>query len=449
MSNKKKRIKNANTKIDKKTAEKLVSTKVNINDGWADDVTLVYPEGSWKPDDSELIMVDIDEDERQAKREAEIREAEELQRIIQEDSSLGKKKIQPFRLFMIVWLGLLSICIAIGLHLFYNFLEKYEAAYQASRPVHDMDRLLETFKIMDMDTITNLMTVKPEISEFETEDDLKGYIKSLLLDKELGYLTTSNHLEDFPEYYITADGYILGVVSLRKQPVSTKEYNFPEWYISSLEIYTDAQHSVRVEKPDNYQLLINGMPVDTTYRYEKDIKIGNKQTYFGDRITIPTLEKYYVNGLFEKPEITAIDCFGEECEVVWNEARGIYEIPFAKPSNMDELEEYCIQAACDYTNWVSQDAEEDIINKYFETDSELLDMIKAGTSRKYFTRHSNTNIQNIQVLEHVVYNEKAMYASISLDQHMDVWGLDTIVDVQCNFFYLNTDEGWKIISIMY
>lgn len=72
-TNKKKRIKNTSTKIDKKTADKLVSTKVNINDGWADDVDLVYPEDSWKPGDAELVMVSLDDDEAISENEARIK----------------------------------------------------------------------------------------------------------------------------------------------------------------------------------------------------------------------------------------------------------------------------------------------------------------------------------------------------------------------------------------
>lgn len=463
----------SNSKLDPKLADKLVNTKVDINDGWADDVHLLYPEESWKPDDYNLTKVDIEPDDPVVKKSdkksgkkneeafltkeerqkaSDERKKEELKRIIKEDSTSNKKIVHPFRLFMLLWIGTLIIAIAIGLNYFYKYLEDYEADYQASRPFHTMDDLMVTFDTMDVNTIINLMTVTPEINEFETTDNLNSYILSLLHGKEIAYTTTANHSEDFPEYYITADGYIVAVVGLKKEPLSPNSDNasrFPKWYISSFEFYTDAQYSVRVEKPSNYKLCINGYLVEDSYRYESNIDIGDKQDYFGSNVIIPKLEKYYINGFYEKPYLTAISCFGTECEVVWNETRGIYEVPLAKPDDYDELEEFAIQAACDYTNWVSQDAEEDIINKYFEKDSELLKMIKAGTSRKYFTRHTDTNIQNIQVLELTVYNEKAMYASISLDQHMKVWGEDTIVSVQCNFYYLKTDDGWKIISIMF
>lgn len=450
MANKTKKTKKnqAMTQIDKAVADKLVTTKVNIHDGWADDVPLLYPEGSWKPDDHALIKVDIDA----TVQDDEITEettSKDIKEIIKEDSTLNRRKVHPFRLFMIIWLGLLSISIAVGLGFFYEFLDEYQQTYEASRPFHEMDSLMDVFAASDMDSIVNLMTVTPDINEFETSENVKSYISTLLDGKKIEYTPTANHTDDFPEYYITADGYIIAVVTLKKQPTTSLKYNFPEWYISTFELYTDAQYSVRVEKPTNYTLCINGIPVGSQYQYEGYIDIDDKQKYFGSRVIIPQLEKYYVNAFYEKPYLTAISCFGTECEVVWNEERGIYEVPFAEPDNMDALKEYAIQAACDYTNWVSQDADDDIIDQYFEADSELLDMIKAGTSRLYFTRHTDTNIQNIQILEMTVYNEKAMYASISLDQHMTVWGEDTIVPVQCNFFYLYTDDGWKIISIMF
>ena len=41
--------------------EDWVNFSVDIHDGWADDVSLVYPEGSWRPDDGELTTLSIDE----------------------------------------------------------------------------------------------------------------------------------------------------------------------------------------------------------------------------------------------------------------------------------------------------------------------------------------------------------------------------------------------------
>ena len=46
--------------IDNKTRKALTETKVNINDGWADDVPIVYNTDKWMPEDADLTMVKID-----------------------------------------------------------------------------------------------------------------------------------------------------------------------------------------------------------------------------------------------------------------------------------------------------------------------------------------------------------------------------------------------------
>ena len=60
-----------------------------------------------------------------------------------------------------------------------------------------------------------------------------------------------------------------------------------------------------------------------------------------------------------------INDLGEETPVVWNMDRGIYEVPFSEDPEAQEVQEYCIQASCDYANWTSQDAPANIIEMYY------------------------------------------------------------------------------------
>ena len=237
--------------IDNKTRKALTETKVNINDGWADDVPIVYNTDKWMPEDADLTMVKIDalegkhhrrvkhtaldkaespdnpkpvvpvkktsakpvlkdesdskpipaipvaaskkkaditkdqealagqlttslelislEDEakkleEKAKKEKKKKLAkeikpEEIEKFLEAEGRVQKKnKIHPFRMFMIIWLGILAITISVLLGRFYNFLENYEAVYQASRPYHNMDELLTHFYNLDVNT--NMKTVK-------------------------------------------------------------------------------------------------------------------------------------------------------------------------------------------------------------------------------------------------------------------------------------------------
>ncbi len=528
--------------IDNKTRKALTETKVNINDGWADDVPIVYNTDKWMPEDADLTMVKIDalegkhhrrvkhtaldraespdnpkpvvpvkktsakpvlkdesdskpipaipvaaskkkadiakdqealagqlttslelislEDEakkleEKAKKEKKKKLAkeikpEEIEKFLEAEGRVQKKnKIHPFRMFMIIWLGILAITISVLLGRFYNFLENYEAVYQASRPYHNMDELLTHFYNLDVNELYNLMTVKPVTNEFETEENVKHYMQTLLEDKMFTYYETQASSKELPEYFVAADGYVVAKVALRKVVGETLEYSFPKWYISSFELYSDAQYSVRIEIPSNYSISINGISVSDEYAYETGIEIDDEK-YFQNYITdFPTLEKYYCTGFYEEPSLYATNFFGTQADIVWNMDRGIYEVPFSLPDDYEEIAEYATQVVTDYAFFISQDAGDDALDKYFPEGEELLKMIKASTSRQFFTHHSETHMENIQLNDFIMYTPDCVYVGITMDQHLKIWSGDEVVPINGNFCYVKIDGEWKVCAIKY
>ncbi len=574
--------------IDNKTRKALTETKVNINDGWADDVPIVYNTDKWMPEDADLTMVKIDalegrhhrrvkhtaldkaespdnpkpvvpvkktsakpvlkdesdskpipaipvaaskkkaditntektpdtkdsvkeprskeslkenvlketlskekstkqisakkdiakeqealagqlttslelislEDEakkleEKAKKEKKKKLAkeikpEEIEKFLEAEGRVQKKnKIHPFRMFMIIWLGILAITISVLLGRFYNFLENYEAVYQASRPYHNMDELLTHFYNLDVNELYNLMTVKPVTNEFETEENVKHYMQTLLEDKMFTYYETQASSKELPEYFVAADGYVVAKVALRKVVGETLEYSFPKWYISSFELYSDAQYSVRIEIPSNYSISINGISVSDEYAYETGIEIDDEK-YFQNYITdFPTLEKYYCTGFYEEPSLYATNIFGTQADIVWNMDRGIYEVPFSLPDDYEEIAEYATQVVTDYAFFISQDAGDDALDKYFPEGEELLKMIKASTSRQFFTHHSETHMENIQLNDFIMYTPDCVYVGITMDQHLKIWSGDEVVPINGNFCYVKIDGEWKVCAIKY
>lgn len=528
--------------IDNKTRKALTETKVNINDGWADDVPIVYNTDKWMPEDADLTMVKIDalegkhhrrvkhtaldraespdnpkpvvsvkktsakpvlkdesdskpipaipvaaskkkadiakdqealagqlttslelislEDEakkleEKAKKEKKKKLAkeikpEEIEKFLEAEGRVQKKnKIHPFRMFMIIWLGILAITISVLLGRFYNFLENYEAVYQASRPYHNMDELLTHFYNLDVNELYNLMTVKPVTNEFETEENVKHYMQTLLEDKMFTYYETQASSKELPEYFVAADGYVVAKVALRKVVGETLEYSFPKWYISSFELYSDAQYSVRIEIPSNYSISINGISVSDEYAYETGIEIDDEM-YFQNYITdFPTLEKYYCTGFYEEPSLYATNIFGTQADIVWNMDRGIYEVPFSLPDDYEEIAEYATQVVTDYAFFISQDAGDDALDKYFPEGEELLKMIKASTSRQFFTHHSETHMENIQLNDFIMYTPDCVYVGITMDQHLKIWSGDEVVPINGNFCYVKIDDEWKVCAIKY
>ncbi|MDE6686345.1 MAG: hypothetical protein K2K17_03405, partial [Lachnospiraceae bacterium] len=123
-----------------------VDYTVDIHDGWADDVALVYPDGGWKPEEGELTTLDLETDGtsfgKSPEGYADAENSPTAAEIIQQSQTAVKPKTHYFRTFLIIWLGLLAIAIAFALGYFYDFLDSYEIAYQTSLPYHMMDNIM-------------------------------------------------------------------------------------------------------------------------------------------------------------------------------------------------------------------------------------------------------------------------------------------------------------------
>ena len=131
------------------------------------------------------------------------------------------KKSHPFALFMGIWFSFLILALVLFVGKFYQYLKSYEAEYQASLPHHVAEDAVETIRSGDMAAVYELMSAKPVISEFETEENLYRYMSTLVNDKQISYAKTTDYTEDSPEYFLTADRYIIGKMLLKKS--STEE----------------------------------------------------------------------------------------------------------------------------------------------------------------------------------------------------------------------------------
>ena len=172
--------------------------------------------------------------------------------------------------------------------------------------------------------------------------------------------------------------------------------------------------------------------------------------YFQNYITdFPTLEKFYCTGFYEEPSLYATNIFGTQADIVWNMDRGIYEVPFSLPDDYEEIAEYATQVVTDYAFFISQDAGDNALDKYFPEGEELLNMIKASTSRQFFAHHSETHMENIQLNDFIMYTPDCVFIGITMDQVLKMWSGDEVVPINGNFCYVKIDGEWKVCAIKY
>lgn len=365
----------------------------------------------------------------------------------------GKKKVNLFLVFLISWLVIVTGLIAWFLIRFNDFAGKYEEQYQASLPYHVAEQVTQHFTDGDVDYILNSMASKPAVSGFEDESVLRDYVTSLIKGKSFVYTETENYREDSPEYYVkTSDGLVVAKFGLAEDKSANLPYGFKAWQENTLEFYTAATCGFDVYAPETYKVYVNGIELNESNSSMELIESDLNQ-YVEPYATIPGTVRYKGEGLYVKPVVTAVDFRGDTCQLEYNEDLDVYTADFLTEfDEYDELSELAISFASTFANYISQDAGEYALDKYFPKGSQALSYIKRNSSRQLFTSHGKVSIHNEEIRDCVVYSDNVVYMEVYVEQYMEMyWGSDEpeVLPTDAHVFFVKIDGKWLIGGIKY
>ena len=292
------------------------------------------------------------------------------------------KKLDFFLVFLICWLVLVTGFVAWFLLRFNDFAASYEEQYQKSLPYHTAAVITEHFNNHDVDYIISRMAQKPAVTAFEDETTVRDYVASLIEGKTFIYSETENFRDDAPEYYIkTSEGLIVARAILAEDKSQTLPYGFKAWYESNIEFYTAASNGFNITAPKTFKVYVNGVELNAANSTCTLIESELNQ-YVEPYATIADNVNYQGNGLYVRPVVTAVDYLGNECVCTYDGSEDTYTVEY--PSDFDEyedLEEYAIKFTSTFANYISQDAGDTALDKYFPKGSQTLSYIKRNSSR--------------------------------------------------------------------
>lgn len=365
----------------------------------------------------------------------------------------GKSKINFFLVFLISWLVIVTAFIAWFLLRFNSFAAVYESEYEASLPYHTAEAITQKFNDQDVDFIVASMTSKPAVTAFEDENVVHEYVASLINGHHFDYIETDSSREDEPEYYIkTEDGILVARVELKEDKSVSLPYGFKAWEQESLEFFTAASFEVDITAPETYTVYINGVQVTDMY-LDGEIVPSELTQYVDPYAVIPGTAKYLVKGLYKRPTVTAVDYLGNECECVYDSQNDKYVVGFIKDfEGREELEEFAIDFTSTFANYISQDAGNYALDKYFPSGSAALSYIKRNSSRELYTRHGAVSIHNEEIKDVIVYSEDVVYMEIYVEQWMEMyWGSDEpeVIPTDAHVYFVNIDGKWLVGGIQY
>ena len=358
------------------------------------------------------------------------------------------KRINPVYVVLGIWFFFLILAVVLFDGKFYQYLQSYEEEYQASLPEHVAEKVVSIVAKNDMASVHNLMTEKPDITEFETEENLYHHMSSLVEGKSIAFSKTSDYSPESPEYFITADRYIIAKLKLAKSQTQNRPYKLPVWETELFEFYTDAQHEVRFMCPTGYKVTVNGQAVDPKYAYKTEKAKGEE--YFKDDTVLPEIKTYLIEGLYEEATVEAVSSDGTAIKPTFDSQLGMYRVPFTVSAETEEeMIEFMKKASLAYIHYVAKDASQETAAQYFMKGTNYLQMVEYGTSRLYYPWHQIKS-EDFEVVEFNPYDEDHFYCQLNVNQLLVLAGpQEKNMLTECRFYCKRTANGFKVCGLEY
>ena len=218
-----------------------------------------------------------------------------------------KQSARRFALGMVVYALTFIVLTAIGLRIFWGFIDGYEK----SQPSHAIDSYIESF---DSEHIRALCAdfVSALDHELQSEEDSYAIIEGLFKG-ELRYSKNSvESTEDRLVYRILSEDRMLGTMALNR----SGEGNNVVWTVSDERFdFSDLVNSAEFLAPAEWQISCNGATLGEKYITETGIRYPSMEEAYDYGFKLPTLVRYRIGNYIGEPEILALDAEGNEAQL--------------------------------------------------------------------------------------------------------------------------------------
>ncbi len=218
-----------------------------------------------------------------------------------------RRSARRFALAMIVYALTFVVFLAVGLRLFWGYIDGFER----TQPSHAIDRYIQSF---DSEHIRDLSAdfVSSLDHRLQSEEDSYALIESLFKG-ELRYSKNSvESTDDRLVFTIHTGKRMLGTMALCK----SGEGNDAVWTVEDERFdFSDLLNSAEILAPADWQVSCNGNPLGGEYIVETGIRYPSMEEAYDYGFQLPTLVRYEIGNYIGDVEITARDADGNEAQL--------------------------------------------------------------------------------------------------------------------------------------
>lgn len=168
-------------------------------------------------------------------------------------------------------------------------------------------------------------------------------------------------------------------------------------------------------------------------------------------LTLPTINKYYIDFAYDTDSILWKNRFGEVVIPDYDKVRNSYSFGLVSDETVREEAVSFVQSFIEqYALFCANDAEAEALADFFPADSEFYKLVKKMDNR-WYNAHSNLTFQNHELKEYFAYCDNLAYVHITMEQRMLVRALGKyqVYNIDLPVWIVKLDGTWYIARIIF
>jgi len=341
-------------------------------------------------------------------------------------------------------LVVLGIVLSVTLFVvFWNFL----TAYEKSQPKHEMENVINLFEAGDSAQIVKYMTYN--LTTFENDDTIIKYLDSLLMDGQWTFeQKTGAYSKNTPVYKVKKDGVAVATVTLLKSS-DKAEFKMDKWELQSIGDILSTPDDYVITAPTGSAIYVNGIALPNQYITEKNIAIPDLAPT-SKYTSVPTMVRYRVAGLYQKPQILAVGV------VLNTELVATYEnehtLRFAFESNQEfnaSQENRIIEITQIYGRYVINDAKFASLSPYIVANSDSYKFLNTISSINiWYGNHSLPEFVNLIVNNYQIYTTNCYSCDISFTLTFILANKTFQYPTNLRYYFVKSGDVWRIADFV-
>ena len=218
-----------------------------------------------------------------------------------------KNSSRRFALGMIVYAMVFVVFLAIGLRIFWGYIDSFEK----SQPKHAIDAYVESFDSEHIRALSSDFVASLD-HRIQSEEDAYALIESLFKG-DLRYSKNSvESTDDRLVYAIFSDKRMLGTMVLSRSGDGADTI----WTVSDESFeFTDLINSAEIVAPSEWQISCNGNVLGEEFIAETGIRYPSMEEAYDYGFNLPRLVRYEIGNYIGEAEIDAVDADGNEAQL--------------------------------------------------------------------------------------------------------------------------------------